>query len=399
MVSGLVETQMIKLRKSSGYHGDTIGKIASSHYYVFLDDNIDLIATELEKNPNIKSFAVLDNDLIPVGIVVRNELFNRLGKKFGRDLYQRKPIKSLMRKADLFYAQKNIYTIANKLSEQIYSDDDQHYLLVDKNDQYFGIFTLKDLLIYLSQITQKDIDLAKTLQRNIVNETLYLEEKNFRILGYSKMAKGVGGDLYAFKQYAENKWAIIMGDVSGKGISASLITAIIGGMLNVYNLNNGFDRFIIELNRYLYQTFKLEKFVTALFIDLDTKKNTLTLYDMGHAMGTSNLYIYRKANFHRLKNKNYNAALGILDELNLRSDTFKIKDQDRFLFLTDGLLDQRSLNDEEYNIVYVKKIIESNPKIGLQKLKKLIMDDLNQFKSGNHQHDDITFILLDYFIS
>lgn len=377
--------------------GENIGTICSSFYSVNGDVSVNQLAQELEKNEKINSIGVVDDEGYVKGILVRKELFDELGRLYGRDVYKHKKVNVLMKAVTPFESYHNIYDIANRIFDTIYENDISYYILEDADKRFFGIFSSKDLLVHLADITKKELRLAKTIQSHIVNEEFYVEAKSFKAVAASKMANDVGGDFYVIKEYSPGKWLIFICDVCGKGISASLITTIISGMMEVYDfVQDSLKKFIVKLNNYIYDTFKLEKFVTGLFIDFDEIKGRVKLYDMGHSLGIANIYLKRADSFKSVKNRTYNLPLGVMKPLAVDHCSFRLNRRDRLVLITDGVTDQRDIKNSEYGIKRVGKIFLENRDRDIKELKELVLDDLKRFKGTTHQNDDITFILLDY---
>ncbi|HOJ64367.1 MAG TPA: PP2C family protein-serine/threonine phosphatase [Spirochaetota bacterium] len=211
------------------------------------------------------------------------------------------------------------------------------------------------------------------------------------------MAKGVGGDFYSIKNIENKKWLMGICDVCGKGISASLISAIVGGMFDIYDFNNkSIEEFISLLNKYIYNTFKLEKYLTGLFIEFEEDSGKIRIFDMGHSLGASNLYLVRENNIISEITKNYNLAIGLVPDITTNSDLIELKKNDLFIAITDGVTDQRNSIEMEYGIKKFLKIITKNLNNDLKIVKESIFNDIDIFRGNSPQQDDITFLLLKY---
>lgn len=391
------KTQLIMKHSPSFVYGDVIGKISSSFYYVHESVQVDGLANELEKQHHIESLGVVDANQKVIGLVLPGDLFTVLGKRYGRDVYKYAPVSRLMVKVRTFNFHRNIFSVSHELKTELYEKTIRFFLLTTNKGGFGGIFSTKDLLTYMSDITRKDIELAKKLQANIVNDEFLDEGKHLSILGASRMAKGVGGDFYKIYKCGSHRKLVVLCDVSGKGISASLISAIMGGMLSVYDFKKDpIEKFIEDFNSYIYDTFKLEKMVTGLFIYTDEKKGKLTIYDMGHSLGCANMFLIREETFKAMKNKNYNLAMGISPIITVKNDVFALKKNDRLLFITDGFTDQRNSVNEEFGIKRIGKICKKYHKKSLKKMKELLFAGLDSYREVSPQSDDITFILLEY---
>jgi sigma-B regulation protein RsbU (phosphoserine phosphatase) len=210
------------------------------------------------------------------------------------------------------------------------------------------------------------------------------------------MAKGVGGDYFAIRDIGHHEWWVILCDVSGKGISASLITTLIDGMLSVFDTDKGIKSFIKGLNHYIADTFKMEKFVTGVFMSINDKSGKVKIFDMGHCMGSGNAYIIRNKKMMIIANKNFNIALGIYPDISIQFDVFHLKKGDGLFLITDGLTDQRNSSNLEIGIKPAAKIITSHWKKSLTAIKNRLFDFIHQYKETSTQMDDMTMILVRY---
>ncbi len=386
------QTGVIKQIEKEFFAGQVIGKIASSFYYVKSKVLVSELAEELDHNEDIFAVGVVDENDKIMGLIVRQELFDRLGKPFGRDLYTNKPVQSIMEETDAFHFQRNIFSIADELGNKLNDHNTEYYLIYKKNETFGGIFSSKDMLIYLSVMMQKDIALAKRLQSCIVKD---VEEKitdHFSIVGSSVMAKGVGGDFYSIQPIEEGRWFFSICDVSGKGMSAALLSVIIGGMESIYNFNYGIENFLISLNEYIFNSFQAEKFITGVFIDFDENTGELSLYDVGH----SYFYIFRKNKFIKAKTKINTVPIGITQDFLPEKIKFKLQPDDILILITDGIEEQKNSQGEEYGIKNVQNVFKNNPSVNITEIKDILFQDIRDFRKSQSQHDDMTLIFLQY---
>ena len=387
------DDSIIKTSLKSSKSGELISKLVSSYNYVYMDENILEVANELYKHVEISALGVINFNNRVEGIIVREELFDLLGKPYGRDIYKNRNISEVMKPTKCFFYESNIFIIAEILKDELHEIDNAYYILVNKNHEFYGIFSTKRILIYLSDITQKDLDLSQRLQLSIVNEEDSLNGEHFETVSISKMAKGVGGDFYTIKKYEDNRWIIAVCDVSGKGISASLLTSLLGGMFNIYDFNNGLKNFIKILNNYIFKTFKLEKFITGILIDFNEKSGEFKLCDMGH----SYLYICNDKKILKLKSKNNNYPIGITEDIEPVICKHRLLGGDTLFIYTDGIIDQTDLDDKVYSENRLELLLKKCGHKSIKEVKDDILGDIEKFKKTQTQQDDITFILLKYF--
>ena len=373
------------------FYGQIIGKIAKNFYYTSASAKIDDVANELLENENILAIGVIDDNDKAVGVIPRRKLFDTLGQRYGRDLYKNKKVSQVYEKTTKFHYHKNPIVIAEEIKDCINLPQTTYYLLIDGEDKFAGIFSSKDLLVYLSDQTQKDIMLAKNLQEGIIKEQIDFDTEYFEICGGTKMAKGIGGDFYTIQKYNENNWYINICDVSGKGVSAALVSVILGGMTRVYDFNRGLDDYIMMVNHYIYNSFQNEKFVTGLFLDLDEKTGKCYIYDLGH----SYIYILRGDKIIQVKSTFDNIPIGLKEELIPKSSKLQLQKDDLLVMVTDGIEEQKNSSGKQYGLKYFFKIVKEN-KNDLSVIKEILFKDMSRFRGTQPQDDDITMIMLHY---
>jgi len=370
--------------------GELIGKIASSFYYTYENSTIDNVASELLEDEKIFSIAVVDDENRAKGIILRNKLFDLLSKPFGRDLHTRKPIITIASAVEQIFEKKSIFAIAENLSENLDPHTTVHYILTNERKQFSGIFSSRDILMYLSEITKKDIVLAKKLQSAIVRDEYEIITASTRITGCSKMAKGLGGDYYAVKKTGEHEWICMLADVSGKGVAASLLSVTLGGMASIYDFSRGLRDFIVSINDYIFNSFEPGTFVTGVFVSFNDLDGKAVIYDMGHSYS----YVLRGNRVNQVKGSKTNIPLGISENIDPQCATITLEEGDVYLVVSDGIEEQTDVNDNEYGISRFLKILMNNLDEPVETLHKRVYSDIKLFRKGQAIGDDMTFVVL-----
>ncbi len=372
--------------------GEVIGKLAQTRVCVRQDQDIEALADAMDKAPALFAVGVVDDRDAPVGLVLRRELFDLLGKPYGREFYKKKPISAVMKASGVFRDDLSIVAVADLLKEEVRGQDDTYYLLVDAAGGYSGVVSTKNILIYLSDTTARDIALARRLQSSIVRESYRFEDPRCTVLCYSRMAKEVGGDFYLVKRLTANRVLICLCDVSGKGIAASLITAVLGGVFDTYTGARGLGPFLHGLNRYLYETFRLEFFVTGIFMDLNCQTGETTICDMGH----SYILVREGGELVRPGRKTTNPPLGIVKDLSPVSCTYTFRPGGFAILFTDGIVEQTDSRGEEYSERRLWRLIREHSDLTPEALRDMLCADLEAYRGEEPQGDDLTFLILGF---
>lgn len=372
----------------------TIGMLISSNYYVFTDTKVGILADELSRNDKIYAVAVVDKNKKSYGVIIRKDLFDILGTRFGRELNYNKTADEVMQKVKQFNYNMHIFECAKAIEKDLLTGVQDHYLLEDENDCFKGIFSTRDMLIFLSKLNQQDIEQAKRIIERILKKDYYVRTKRLTIGIKNVMAQGVGGDFYMVIPFKKsNQHIIVVCDVSGKGIAASMITTLLNGMMSIYDFEtHDLETFLIHLNNYIFTNFEGEKFVTSAFMHVDEDKELLTLYDFGHSL----TYLYRNDTIFKLSLKEINFPMGIQKINTLNFGKTKLNSGDTILTITDGCIEQRNKECAAYGVQGITQFMKENYNGDVQKFLDLMVFDINNFRDTYPQQDDMTIACIKY---
>lgn len=386
------DIDVLKVYSPGKVHSACAVRIASSFHYVTSDTKIKHLADALTRREDILAVGVVDTKGQVLGLIERGELFNMLGRPFGRDILNKRDVIEVTRETKIYKFSKNIFSIAEELDHELAQTAVEYFLLQQKDGTFSGIFSTKDLLIYLSNITKQDISLARTLQNRLIKESSRDLSQVLQSATYSKMAKGVGGDFYYINEYAPGRWICSLCDVSGKGVAAALITSMLWGMISIADLTRGLKSFVKQLNNHIVKTFQLEKYLTGVFLDINTKTGEMVVCDMGHSF----LFLFRNHKLTKLKTTAENMPVGIIPDLTPKVYRVKLKHDDIIMLLTDGIIEQENSAGEEFAFSRVADSIRANDEKDIEVIKDNILSDFTAFREGVPLHDDITYVLLKY---
>lgn len=372
----------------------SIGKIASGYTYVqescLIEEFLEYIKDINEEFP---AFAVVDDEMKVTGVIEGKQLTSLLSRPFGRDVLKKRPVRKIAATRPSFKLREHIFIIAEQLNELLKKKEEAVFILVDEDGSFKAIFTTMDLLSYLSELTQKDIELAHSVQRRIVRERQSVLTTHLEVVASSTTAKGVGGDFYAIKKIGKTKWFISLCDVSGKGVAASIVTAMLHGSVETFDFEqNSLVEFVEHVNRSVYSTFEADKFLTGLFIVFDEGTGKMTILDMGH----SYFGFLRNNKLLRVVTATDNLPIGISPELKPKPSTIQLQRKDILILVTDGLTEQQNLVGDEYSMERLLRIVKKHQEYGPEAIRDRIRSDFNIFRGDAPYHDDVTFMIFRY---
>jgi len=261
---------------------------------------------------------------------------------------------------------------------------------VDEQGRFQGIFSRYDLNEYLAAITRNDIELAGMIQERLLSQQT-LKRDHCSITGWSRSAKGVGGDFYYMQEINNGMLFATLCDVSGKGVSAALIVSMLWGMLRTYDYKRGLRELIININKAIVTTFHLEKYLTGFFLFFDPLQSRLLCADMGH----SHVYLIRHNHVKPIKGRLLNLPIGVDESVSPALMGIALQKGDRLFIYTDGITEQVNRSGEEFGEDRLKSLLsclsqEQRPLI------ELLPEFIDLFSEAVPQQDDMSFLLFTY---
>ncbi len=203
-------------------------------------------------------------------------------------------------------------------------------------------------------------------------------------------AQQVSGDYFDFIRVDDDNWGVVVADVSGKGVPASLIMTMCRSVLrSVAPGRMSPAQVLSELNRQLYPDIREDMFITMLYLVLH-RTGTVTLARAGHETPL----LWRAATRLTEIVESPGMALGIdpgdiFDEV-IQDVTLAMEPRDTLVAYTDGI--NEALDDEgnEFGLDQLKDCLQTAGPSGVDPLVTAIIDRVQRFSSGHPQNDDIT---------
>ena len=207
-------------------------------------------------------------------------------------------------------------------------------------------------------------------------------------------ANEVGGDYYGFISLNDSHLGIIVGDVSGKGISAAFYMAELKGIIEAYApIYQSPKEFLSEINRILYQNVDRKTFVSLTYAIIDLEKNHVRLGRAGHC--PSLLISPNSGELLRLQPAGIGLALDggkIFDHI-LEEQELILKNGDILVFYTDGLTEARNSAGDEFGEEQLFNVLSEIKEESSSEIVSKIVRRLKDFVREAKQHDDISILV------
>jgi serine phosphatase RsbU (regulator of sigma subunit) len=206
-------------------------------------------------------------------------------------------------------------------------------------------------------------------------------------------AKEIGGDYYDFLE-KDDKLGLVIGDVSGKGVSAGILVAILQTYLqSQYKKEDDLKKLIISLNKYLSNKINTGMFVTLLFFEWDSKQNKLHYVSCGHE---HILHFHAKTkSIERIRSGGLALMMDADIEPYIEACDLTVEKGDSVILYTDGVTEAFSEAKEIFGLDRLVEFFEKTL-INKSSVEKLLPQTLETWRGDTIQTDDITCLLMQF---
>ncbi len=241
-----------------------------------------------------------------------------------------------------------------------------------------------------NETLKKELSVASSIQKRIIPEKLP-EIKGYKIAGINIPSKEVGGDYYDCLKLDDGRVALIMADVAGKGVPASLLVSTLSASLQAYiGMNMPLDELAIKLNRLIFKSSPPDKFITCFISILNPETGELDIINAGH---NPTLHLRRGKELSKIEAGG--VALGMFDlGLPYQNEKRVVEKGERVLMFTDGIPEAMNEDDEEYSDERLEKFCIDNCFMDADKFIDELVADVRSFTKDTPQSDDITALYL-----
>ncbi len=203
-------------------------------------------------------------------------------------------------------------------------------------------------------------------------------------------SREVGGDVYDFVVYTEDRLGIALGDVAGKGVPAALLMANLQAAFRVLaDEKRSPSEVVGRLNRQLARSTAADRYATFLFGVLDAHRGRFTYANAGH-----NYPILRTPNGEVRTLAGSDVVLGVVEEARYRDLKVSLEPGSVLLLYTDGVTEVFNPDGEEYGEDRLRRLVSEWEGGTAEELRDRILREVRGFSQGCPDYDDITMIVL-----
>ena len=277
---------------------------------------------------------------------------------------------------------------------QKYEDDDLNILSILSKQ----VTVAMQLYDYSEQnvkhkLIAKELNILNKQQKLIMNDSKMECNSEKELEFYHRPATVVGGDFYYAYKMDEDRVAFIIADVMGHGIVSNYMVAMIKGTFKAlcYQYKTP-GEIATYLNKILYDEFdKMGVFATALISVFDVKNNILSVSNSGHY---SPIIIDENGEVVESLNCKKGIPIGVLPDAEYHSNTFSIEKFPMICMFTDGALEIKNQDKEEFGLDRLKNFIRGNYKNSRDKIVENLKKETEIFTGHDNFDDDILILML-----
>ena len=237
---------------------------------------------------------------------------------------------------------------------------------------------------------ESELQIAREIQKSFLGPSDF-KEAPLELSAWTHSARELGGDFYDNIKLPDGKLAVLIGDVSGKGIPASLYMAqVVSIFRSVISKDTDGETVLYRMNQELCQRSSRGMFVTLVYILIDPVKDVLELTDAGHPY----VFYNKKKEGWITHDYDKNMPLAITCQNKFTKNVYKLSEMNMIFAYTDGLLDSledRGVTINEFVENRMKSIKEDQPSREVVDYLKPIW---KQYADDSSIEDDVTLMIV-----
>jgi len=210
----------------------------------------------------------------------------------------------------------------------------------------------------------------------------------------TKSARKLGGDFIDFIKLGDDKYLYVMGDVSGKGLNASMSMVILKSVLRTFLSETGdFKQLVVKVNLFIKNNLPKGTFFAGVFGLMDFDTNVMYYINCG----VPAMFLYTAAYNNAIEIQGDGKILGFVKDIGkyLKVKKIVLNAQDIILMTTDGLVDSTNLRGERFGKDRVQRMLMDNRSYPAGRMAQFLCDNLSAFVSRELE-DDISVLVFKY---
>ena len=239
--------------------------------------------------------------------------------------------------------------------------------------------------VVVQKALERDLELARRMQRALL-PSKPPQVPGYYFFDYYQSARQVGGDYYDYVTLPGGRFAVIVGDVAGKGVSAALLMARLSSDVRFLLASEADPAVAVQkINAGFANADWQDKFVTMIVTIVNPETHAMLLVNAGHM---APLLRRRDGKVEELGPDAAGLPLGVSDEYPYESLHHQLEPGELVTVFTDGFSEAMNADRELYGLERLSRQVSSSA-VRMEDLGQHILDDVRQFVGGVAQSDDM----------
>jgi sigma-B regulation protein RsbU (phosphoserine phosphatase) len=236
---------------------------------------------------------------------------------------------------------------------------------------------------------ENELAIAREIQTSILPRGTPVLE-NLRISATYRPMTAVAGDFYDFVPVDHDRIGFLIADVTGHGVPAALIAAMVKMALQSAVARAQDPREVLRALNHIPSGQWRDQFISAAYLWLDTKNRTARYSAAGHPP----LLRWRDGKLERIESNGL--LLGVLPDSDYPVYDTPIGPGDRFLLYTDGVIEPENARGEAFGDSQLEQVVQNNQSRPPSQLAEQLLSEIRRWQpDSTSQQDDITLIVVD----
>jgi sigma-B regulation protein RsbU (phosphoserine phosphatase) len=256
--------------------------------------------------------------------------------------------------------------------------------------------SIENARLYKSEVEKqkldRDLDLARKIQQGLLPQCIP-NLNGLDICGEMIPAMQVGGDYYDLIQISDSKLFVVIGDVSGKGLSASLYMTKLQTMIKLSCTRERSPKeILIDINKRIYEELDKSWFVTITLALFDTQSSTIKFCRAGHMpiLMASNGSVQS----YRTQGIGVGIEKGIVFEKSLVEEEVNLQPGQIYAFFTDGVTEAMNERNELFGDDNLNAILKNKSSARSSEIVNEIWSSIQTFRGEAEVNDDMTMVVV-----
>ncbi|MDP3684849.1 MAG: SpoIIE family protein phosphatase [Ignavibacteria bacterium] len=282
---------------------------------------------------------------------------------------------------------------------EMHSTDEVSHLAASFNFMKISLRQYIDNLMETTAAKQKmesELKIAHEIQMGILPKIFppFPDRPEFDLYAVIEPAKEVGGDFYDFFLLDDSFLYFTVGDVSGKGVPASLFMAVTKTLIKASTaIDLPLNEIICKVNNDLCRENDSSMFVTIFFGRINIRTGEVDFVNAGHNLP----YIVSQSGEIKKIEKTGDIAVGIIDNYPYKLARITLAEDDKIFLYTDGITEAQNITDELYSDKRLEVFLKTQQSSSAKELVLNSVKEVKKFSDTAPQSDDITSFTLKWF--